>query len=122
MVAKLKLAAALSGLTAVILLLRAVRRRRSLRVAEAPGDAALGIPTRLGDDTAIVEVAANVDRLKPKLGAFVQLSSDDPAAFGRAGSGDCQLIPDFLDLDTARQMFDALSRPPADGGEISFQQ
>jgi alkylated DNA repair dioxygenase AlkB len=72
------------------------------------------IPTRLGDDTAVVEVARNMERLVgPNVpGEFVRLASDGSDDFARAGCGDCQLFHDFLDPDTARDMFFKLS-PPA---------
>ena len=108
--------------------------------AAAESDDASGttIPGRLGDDTAIVQVDERINSLKPKLGNFVRLPSavataddDDEAgaaraavqaAFETAGCGDCGLFPDFLDLDTARQMFHTLCRPASEGGEIDFQQ
>eukprot|EP00750_Incisomonas_marina_P002554 INCI12424.1.p1 GENE.INCI12424.1~~INCI12424.1.p1 ORF type:complete len:200 (-),score=28.90 INCI12424.1:838-1437(-) len=123
-----QLAALVAGISAVLFLFRSYRKRKlqQLKAEDAAAKARLpqkpNLPTRLGDDTAIVQVDKNVHNFRPKVGSFVRLASDGTDDFTQAGSGDCRLFSDFLDLEEARRMFDVLSRPVADGGEIEYQQ
>lgn len=125
-----QLAALVAGISAALFLFRSYRKRKFQQLKARDEEAVKAelpqkqpnLPTRLGDDTAIVQVDENIRNFRPKVGSFVRIASDGTDDFAQAGSGDCRLFSDFLDLEEARRMFDVLSRPVADGGEIDYQQ